>query len=680
MVVPAEEVARGIEINDPLAGQFSLSTISPRTRGLSLTDVGFLAVVIAGNFVLFELLAAILPPYSNSAEVTRLYLHGLGLVLGLLVLGASWDTFIKPAAKSLGKMEITPASLGLVALVFYIMGTVSFALVAWSTFAKSSLLESLPVFVALLIAQEHLALKIRERLDFGTGFRLKRLCPRVKVLSSGPQSEPSVTSAKLIDLTIQSIVLVEEGDFLPVDGVVLSGTALIEERRLSALPTVMVKGAGASVYAGSQVLRGAAVVKVLALPHESFITTFAERLEKQTANPPELENRISEREAWLGVVALLVSFGGGYLWWRHTGQIYSVFFGISSFLVIGLLIGAYRFKVGWMGFSLTRFFERGALLSSADDIGILAKVKCVALLVNREGDLKRPTCLGFSLVDERIDRKGLLEATLAIVSQVDTPSCRAIVDYITGEVSQASLHELRDFSLFEGGGIGAQIGGSEISIGDEDFLLARGVQLQPSDLELVGTGDQAVFVAIGDEPVGAFALQLDALSEASFFVRELKQIGLRPLLLAPSGVASQSLDGIGKTLGLELVDVQRELTENDLIRKLEATFPSVLVTYGQVSEPVKKAASYIIRFFDELRWNDPIDGLTLFDDRLSIIPSLIHVARRTWIGGKLIPLMSIALAVLLLVIAGTGLSTPTIVLAAVTLLTLAGSLSLRLTP
>ena len=110
----------------------------------------------------------------------------------------------------------------------------------------------------LLLFWPRKAKQLRQRYEAGFLSRYRRRPRRVWVEKKG-----SVIETRVQEITSESVVVLNSGDIVPGDGVVLSGKAKVDDRLLTGAKEAQAKTSGESVYASSQVLEGELRIQVL---------------------------------------------------------------------------------------------------------------------------------------------------------------------------------------------------------------------------------------------------------------------------------------------------------------------------------------------------------------------------------------------------------------------------------
>jgi cation transport ATPase len=178
-------------------------------------------------------------------------------VCATLLVAANVDTF-RRAWKALrsGSLDVDVLYGTLLTLTVLSGDFLSIAFMAWSVAAWPLLLDR------RLAATRHAL----------TGER-RRLASLVRVRRAGLELRTPAASLRAGDVTV-----VEAGATLPADGVVIEGTAAVDERRITGEPGVADKEPGQPVYAGARVVSGRLVIEVVRAERDAVATEIRRRL------------------------------------------------------------------------------------------------------------------------------------------------------------------------------------------------------------------------------------------------------------------------------------------------------------------------------------------------------------------------------------------------------------------
>jgi len=195
------------------------------------------------------------------------------------------------------------------------------------------------------------------------------------------------------------------GDTVPVDAIVRSGAALVDQTAVSGTSAPSRKIAGDQVLAGSIVLAGGLDLEVLRTGHETRAARIARTLIETTVLPPHSEGLNQEADdfaSWTVAPTLLTAGAGLAIGDLTTaGAILSPDYATG----VGLAMPLQKLRDARLA------FRRGAVICSGDALGRLAAASCIVLDDHEE--LYRAGCDVAELRTKGLDEARLLPAMAA---------------------------------------------------------------------------------------------------------------------------------------------------------------------------------------------------------------------------------------------------------------------------
>jgi Cu2+-exporting ATPase len=193
-----------------------------------------------------------------------------------------------------------PVSLA-VALAF-IAGTISLVLGVGESY-----FDSITMFIAFLLGARYLELLARQDAQGGAEALAKQLpatCDRFEDYLNTDVTK----SVPVVRCVVGDVLRISPGDVIPVDGVLLSGEASLNEAILSGESRPVSKNMGDVLYAGSHNIVSPIVMRITALGQGTRIAGIASLLDKALLAKPQV---VGLAEKWAGyfVVFLMAAAG-----------------------------------------------------------------------------------------------------------------------------------------------------------------------------------------------------------------------------------------------------------------------------------------------------------------------------------------------------------------------------------
>jgi hypothetical protein len=325
-----------------------------------------------------------------------------------------------------------------------------------------------------------------------------------------PMDSKMVAEGEVFSLTAGVIV--------PTDGRIRSGTCAVLERYLSPETHFRVKDETDVVFAGSYVLSGEASVQALTSSYDSCLKRLEQAVLPGLRWVEESLKRDHDHIVTPLVYVLLFCFVSSAIFWDERGASgASILLAGGSILTISLLLQLGEALYGTRSRLVRAWAQRGFLINSAKAWSELYHVRTVAYDASRLAPATACHVKELNLMDDRISEHSLCSCIASIVGRAEDPALAMIGDYCQRIVGTVVTDRVIDLHEYEGRGICGTVKGIEFSIGSEDFLVDRGILIQPTESALEeGADDRVVLVAIGDDLIARFWIafgQADLLSD-----------------------------------------------------------------------------------------------------------------------------------------------------------------------
>jgi Cu2+-exporting ATPase len=369
-----------------------------------------------------------------------------------------------------------------------------------------------------------------------------------RVIDSGIEKVP------LAELRVGDVVLVRPGSRVPADGIVVEGTADVDESLITGESRTIPKTPGATVVGGTVAEGGSLRVRVKALGEEtalSGIMRLVAAAQASSSRAQVLADRAAALLFYIAVVAGTLTF---FYWWL-AGDRQHALIRTATVLVIacphalGLaipLVIAISTAIGARNGLLVK--DRLAL-ERARDLDIV--------IFDKTGTLTRgaPILSGVTVVPGA-DEREVLSLASAVEADSEHPIAKAIVSGAArygAKPGQAS-----SFEALPGLGARALVNGHSLAVGGPGLLSNTGASV-PSELENAASrwsseGKTVLYVLRDSAVIGALAVEDEIRPESAEAVRALHDLRVRVAMI--TGDSQTVADSVAKRLGIDEVAAQ----------------------------------------------------------------------------------------------------------------------------
>jgi cation transport ATPase len=307
------------------------------------------------------------------------------------------------------------------------------------------------------------------------------------------------------DVTAGQRVRALAGEPVPVDAVVRSGAALVDQTAVFGTSAPSRKIAGDQVFAGSIILAGSLDLEVLRTGHEMRVAQVARALIGTMALPPRSQGLNQEADdfaSWAVAPTLLAAGAGAAIGGLTTaGAILSPDYATG----VGITMPLEKLR------DVRLAFRHGAVIRAGDALGRLATTSCVVL--DDHENLHHAGSDVAELRTKRLDEARLL------------PAMAAAGVWLGDERGPALVRACRERGLIVRRAELREIGGDGVTIGFGDHL----VRLRGRPV-VAGPAPPPLIVEVDGVEVAAVRFVRNGRPEAAEVVQRLQQAGMRVLL------------------------------------------------------------------------------------------------------------------------------------------------------
>lgn len=342
-------------------------------------------------------------------------------------------------------------------------------------------------------------------------------------------------------VTHDDIVIVHAGEMIPVDGVVVEGTAGVDQRMLTGESQPAEKGAGDMVFAATVVLSGRIGIQVQRTGAETVAAQIGQILNDTTSYATDVELRgveLADRTALpnLALSALALPIAGG------AGALAVMLLPLGDALYMGGPLGVLNY--------LSKAARQGLLIKDGRALELLHQVDTVVF--DKTGTLteEQPTVSAIH-PGQGYSHEQVLTFAAAAEHKQSHPIARAIQQ--AAQQAGLPLPPVEQAQVEMGFGVKVRLAEGTVRVGSRAFLDSEGIRLPPQMSERQAQahagGRSLVYVALDGEWIGVIELQATIRPEAQALVDELHRRGYAISIL--SGDQEEPTAALAQALGID---------------------------------------------------------------------------------------------------------------------------------
>jgi Cd2+/Zn2+-exporting ATPase len=459
---------------------------------------------------------------------------------------------------------------------------------------------------------------------------------------------------------IGDVLVVRPGEKIPLDGVVAAGDSEVNQAPITGESLPAVKQPGDEVFAGTINGHGALTVRVTHLRGDTTlarIINLVEHAQSERAPSQTFVERFARiyTPAVVGLAALVavvppLLFAEAWPAWVYRALVFLVISCPCALVlstpvsIVSALAGAAR---------------KGVLIKGGRHLETLGRVRCVAF--DKTGTLTHGTP---AVVDVQAiapwSRRDVLKLAASVESRSEHPIGRAIRRLARDEGVEAAACEAH--RALPGLGASADVEGVPVAVGSRRLFEEQGWYTADADAVatgMAGADRTIVLLAAGGRPVGVIAVADAARQTGREAIGLLRRAGV-PHIAMLTGDHASTAERVGAAM--DVTEVRAGLLPEDklqAIRDLKAAHGPVAMVGDGVNDAPALAAADVGIAMGVAGSDAALEtaDVALMSDELLRIPYAVRLSRSTVRNIQVNIALSLGLKAVFLVLAGLGMAT-----------------------
>lgn len=443
---------------------------------------------------------------------------------------------------------------------------------------------------------------------------------------------------------IGNVLQVNEGDHIPVDGRILSGTAALNEAMLTGESLPITRTAGELVAAGTLLASGNVRIEATSVGQETVLAKIIELVKAAQRDKPSIQRLGDKISAIFVPVVVGIAALTFAAWWFFTGDVQQAMLSAVAVLVISCPCAMGLATPTAVAVGIGRAARSGILIKGASTLELLANVRTI--IFDKTGTL---TTGQFALEELRLfgnaQRADAINALVALELRSSHPLAQSIVAALQQE---AAPLQLQDIAEQKGFGIsGTDDAGNSWKAGSADFGPVQETQAPAN-----------VYLWRNSELVAALRMADTMRPEATEAIKQLQQLGTNTVLL--SGDREANCQAVAEKLSLSSCHSEQKPEQKlEVVRNYAKQGFTAMVGDGINDAPALAAATVGISLNGATR--AAIDSalvVLLQQNGLRALPEAVLLSRATLTTIKQNLFWAFAYNVVAIPIAAFGLLNP----------------------
>ncbi len=354
-------------------------------------------------------------------------------------------------------------------------------------------------------------------------------------------------TVQLAALVVGDVILVRPGARVPADGVVVEGSADVDESMITGESKPVPKEPGDTTVAGTVAAGGSLRIRVSAVGEATALSGIMRMVAAAQASASRAQALADRAAAILFYVALVSGVVTLGFWWLQ-GDREGALVRTATVLVIACP-HALGLAIPLVIAISTSLGARNGLLVK-DRIALERARELQVVIFDKTGTLTKgqPVLVEVSAADE----PELLRLAASVEADSEHPLARAIV--AGAKARGVGPSAATDFEALAGRGARATVDGRVVAVGGPRLLADLGLEPDAAADAWGREGRTVMHVVVDGQVLGALAVEDEIRPESAEAVRDLHALGLRVAMI--TGDSQAVADSVARRLGIDEVAAQ----------------------------------------------------------------------------------------------------------------------------
>ena len=467
------------------------------------------------------------------------------------------------------------------------------------------------------------------------------------LLKRAPQIAHILRGGKVMDVKVSkgeigNKIIIKPGELVPVDAVIIEGSASFDQSSLTGESVPVSKGIGDSLLSGSVNMDGAITAKALRPASDSQYEQII-KLVKSAQNSQTPFVRLADRYSIpFTAIAFMIAIGAWIISHQSIRFVEVLVVATPCPLILAAPIAVIS--------GMSRAAKNGIIIKTGGALERLAEAKSIAF--DKTGTLTT----GIANIKEiKAFGKNKKSEVLRLASSLEQNSNHVLALSIVNEAKRLKIKLSKAVGVknFSGTGMSGKVSGRLVYVGNISMMLNHGVEI-PKNINHTKNKDTISYVAFEKQLIGSISFDDKIRPESKATIARLRQLGFKNMILITGDLESKARS-VAKVLGID--KVVAGALPGDKINAIEQDNlrPVVFVGDGVNDAPVLTAADVGIALGaqGQTAASESADMVIMLDD-FSKVAKAREIAKRTFSIAQQSILIGIAMSLVLMLVFATG--------------------------
>ncbi len=365
------------------------------------------------------------------------------------------------------------------------------------------------------------------------------------------QDDGNTKDVQVSELNHNDNILIKPGEKIPADGRIIDGKTSINESMITGESKPVSKGEGDEVIGGSINGEGSLKIIVEKTGDETFLSQVVKLVREAQDSKSKTQNLANKAAFWLTMIAITAGAITMFSWLMFSGQSFN--FALTRTVTVMVITCPHALGLAIplvVAVSTALSAKHGLLIRNRTAFENARNIQ--AIIFDKTGTLTKGE-FGITdtiIYDENTDKKEALKLAATVESESEHPIAAGIVKTFS-ENSNDKNYELNDFSSIPGKGAEGNVNGKNVKVVSPGYLSENNIKISNEENidKLSSEGKTVVFLLVDEKLTAAFALADIIREESKEAIKQLKVMGIKPMML--TGDNKQVAKWVAEELGLD---------------------------------------------------------------------------------------------------------------------------------
>lgn len=386
------------------------------------------------------------------------------------------------------------------------------------------------------------------------------------------------------------VVEVRAGESIPLDGAVVSGTSYVNESLITGESKAVKKAKEDQVVGGSINGEGTIRVQASKTAHDGYLSQISKLVQDAQTSKSKTQVLADKVSGWLFYAALTVGIIA-FIYWLVVGSVSDALNRLVTVLVIACPHA--------LGLAIPLVISRSTSIAATngliirDNQAIESSRKVDYVAMDKTGTLTEGkfTVNGLKSFDDQFSEKDILSLIAGLEQGSSHPIATGVLN--RAESEKVTAKNFDDVQALKGYGMSGQLVDEKYLLVNMKYLDQNGIKVDNQTVQpYLDKGNTVSYLILNDKVIGFVALGDKLKPNAVQFIKELKNRGLKPIML--TGDNKSAAANFAKQLGIE--EFKAELLPEDkhqVIKNLELDGHHVLMVGDGINDAPSLASATV---------------------------------------------------------------------------------------